>query len=62
MAGYARSNACGANVRPGGAWCRFKTVKLPTVGANGENQATHPRAIAVKQEPTEVTTRDVSHA
>ena len=61
MAGYAKSNACGANVRPGGAWRRLIAVKLPTVGANGKNQAMHPWAVVLKQEPTEVTMCEVTH-
>jgi len=63
MAGYAKSNVCGANVRPGEACCRLKTVKLPTKReANGENQAMHLRAVVLKQKPTEATMCEVTHA
>ena len=63
MAGYAKSNVCGANVRPEEAWRRLKTVKLPTKReANGKNQAMHLRAVVLKQKPTEVTICEVTHA
>jgi hypothetical protein len=57
-AGYAGITARRENVRPGSAWRRLKTIKLPQSNIRGESQAPRASAVSFTQAPTEATARE----